>query len=99
MRSPTLTDNELGAILKRVVWDYAITPEQLVHIFKGHQQVPSLDRATLHARLLNGYAWHQLIRWFGFETTRSFLREETIIKVFPPSYRRKLTYAQRVLQE
>jgi hypothetical protein len=96
--SISLSDAELGGILKRVVWDYDLSEEQLVPIFKGLQQAGGLNQATLFARLLNGYSWYQLIQWFGFETTQTFLNDDAIAKVFPPSYRRKLIYAQQVLR-
>jgi len=94
----TLTDEELKVILKRVVWDYNITGDDLLEIYKGNMEGKGVNQAQLKAKLLNTYSWHQLIKWFGFETTQDFLRDEIVQLIFPASYRQKLFHAKRILR-
>ncbi|MCK9480985.1 MAG: hypothetical protein M0R38_04380 [Bacteroidia bacterium] len=93
-----LSDDELKIILKRVVWDYNISPDDLLAIFKGEMEGRGIDTAQLQAKLLNGYQWHNLIKWFGYETVRTFLRDEVIKAIFPASYRQKLLNAKTILR-
>jgi hypothetical protein len=94
----TLSENELKGILKKVVWDYNITPADLLAIFNGEMKSAALDQTQLHAKLLNSYSWHQLIKWFGFEKALNFLSDEAIRMIFPASYRQKLLHAKEILR-
>ena len=94
----TISDDELKIILKRVVWDYNISSEDLLAIFKGDKAGNSVDLIQLQAKLLNSYQWHQLIKWFGIETVKSYLKDEVIQKIFPPSYKNKLYHAKEILR-
>jgi hypothetical protein len=93
-----LTDEKLKVILKRVVWDYNISEDDLLEIYKGNMEGRGVNQVQLKAKLLNTYPWHQLIKWFGFETSRGFLKDEIIQMIFPASYRQKLFHAKRILR-
>jgi hypothetical protein len=88
---------ELGLILKKVVWEYEASPDDLAHIFLDEKKMSGLSKTQLQAKLLKGYSWHQLIRWFGFETAKSFLTDEAIRNVFPPSYRKRFQHVKNIL--
>ncbi len=92
-----LSRQELGLILKKVVWEYEVSPDDLVYIFFDEKKVPGLSKEHLQAKLLKGYSWHQLIRWFGFETAKAFLTDEVISKVFPLSYRKRFQHVKNIL--
>ncbi|MCC6768731.1 MAG: hypothetical protein IT240_06780 [Bacteroidia bacterium] len=89
-----LSEQELKTILTRVVWDYYISPDELLAVFYGEESSKGVNQVQLYAKLLNAYSWHQLIKWFGFEKARTILREEAIQMVFPASYRQKLLNAK-----
>lgn len=93
-----LSDEELKVILKQVVWDYNISADDLLAIFKGKMEGKGVNELQLKAKLLNSYPWHQLINWFGFETALSFLKDEIIQMIFPVSYRKKILNAKRILR-
>jgi hypothetical protein len=69
-----------------------------LEIYRGNRVGKGVNQAQLKAKLLNTYSWHQLIMWFGFETTRDFLKDEIIQMIFPASYRQKLFHAKRILR-
>ncbi len=93
-----ISDEELKKVLKRVVWDYNISPDELLAIFKGEKEGNSVNIIQLQAKLLNGYQWHDLIKWFGADTVKSFLKDEVIQQIFPPSYKNKLYHAKEILR-
>lgn len=97
-KQQTLSDEELKIVLKRVVWDYNISPDDLLAIFKGEMEGRGVDREQLYAKILNTYHWHQIIKWFGYEKSQSFLKDEVISMLFPVSYRQKMFNAKRILR-
>lgn len=77
-------------MLKRVVWDYNISEDDLLEIFLHDKKGHSMNKADLQARLLGYYNWHRIIRILGYPGAFDLLNDEAISRIFPKSYQKKL---------
>jgi hypothetical protein len=92
-----LTDEELKVILKRVVWDYNISGDDLLEIYKGNKEGRGVNQVQLKAKLLNTYSWYKLVDMLGYNEAVSLLKEDIIKMLWPKSLRLKYTHVKSIL--
>jgi hypothetical protein len=57
------TDEELKPLLKKVVWEYQLTPQETFSLLRNKtKKVCGLSRHYLLAKLLMTYNWYDCIR-------------------------------------
>lgn len=92
-----LTDEELKVILKRVVWDYNISGDDLLEIYKGNMEGRGVNQVQLKAKLLNTYSWYKLVDMLGYNETVSLLKEDIIKMLWSKSLRLTYTHVKSIL--
>lgn len=96
-KQQTLSDEELKIVLKRVVWDYNISPDDLLAIFKGEMEGRGVNMVQLKSRLLNSYSWYQLLDMFGYDGAVLLLKDEIIQLLWPKSVKSTYTNVKSLL--
>ena len=85
-------------LVKKVIWDYQLSDEEIMGIYRGDLVVGGMNEVKLKARVLNSYNWYTLIKELGFEEAKALLKPEIIRFLYPNSLKKMYTYAARVLQ-
>lgn len=67
MPEPEINIHELKKMLKRIVWDYNISEDDLLKIFLHNEKEHSMNKPDIESRLLGYYNWHRLIRVLGYQ--------------------------------
>ena len=88
---------EIRALLKRVVWDYAVDEDELCSIFEGKTSSFSLNKDKLSARLLLSTKWYTLLDLFGIEGVKDLLTDEAIQWIWIKDVRERFIYVRSVL--
>lgn len=97
MEDPNVDIDNLKAMLKRVVWDYDISEDDLLKIFLGKKEGHALNEGQLKARILNTYNWYFLLNFFGKEVAMNFLDDKVTKYLFPRSLKEKYVRAGKIL--
>jgi hypothetical protein len=99
MRPIRLKQKEMQNLVKKILWDYKLSDEQIIRIYSGDLEIGGMNELKLKARLLNSYNWYTLIRELGFNEARQLLKPEIIQYLYPKSLQKKYMYAAGLLRE
>jgi hypothetical protein len=86
-------------LAKKVLWDYKISDEEILLIYRGQLEMGGMNEYKLKARLLNSFNWYTLIKELGFNEAKLLLKPEIIKNLFPKDLQKKYTYAAGLLRE
>ncbi len=91
---------EKNKLLKQIVWDYDIPPEEIQAVFNGKKiSVGHYTRETLFLKLIESYSWFTIIQLFTVNEIQVLLTNGTIAKLRSPSLRKKYEFVQKRLQQ
>ena len=86
-------------LIKKVLWDYQLTDEEIMGIYQGDLVVGGMNENKLKARLLNSYSWYTLVKVMGLKRASELLKPEIISFLYPKALQKSYTYAARLLQQ
>jgi len=92
-------NEELKEELKKIVWDYEVSLEELIQILEGRKKSFSLNREKILARLLLSVNWYKLLEIFGPQVLKEILNDEVLKYIHIESLRQDFIYAREVLSE
>lgn len=84
-------------LIKKVLWDYQLTDEDVIRIYKGDLAIGGMNDVKLKARLLNSFNWYTLIKELGFNEAKELLQPDIIKFLYPRALQESYKYAARVL--
>ena len=90
-------DTRLSEALKQAVWDYKISPHELLAILEGKKTTFSFNQQKLCARLLTSVDWYALVDIFGTRNLRLMLNDDVLRNIWNNDARQRLIYARSVL--
>ena len=92
-------NEKLKEELKKIVWDYEVSLEELIQILEGRKKSFSLNREKILARLLLSVNWYKLLEIFGPHILKEILNDEVLKYIHIESLRQDFIYAREVLNE
>ena len=92
-------NEKLKEELKKIVWDYEVSLEELIQILEGRKKSFSLNREKILARLLLSVNWYKLLEIFGPHILKEILNDEVLKHIHTESLRQDFVYAREVLSE
>ncbi len=92
-------NEKLKEELKKIVWDYEVSLEELIQILEGRKKSFSLNREKILARLLLSVNWYKLLEIFGPHILKEILNDEVLKYIHIESLRQDFIYAREVLSE
>ena len=92
-------NEKLKEELKKIVWDYEVSLEDLIQILEGRKKSFSLNREKILARLLLSVNWYKLLEIFGPHILKEILNDEVLKYIHIESLRQDFIYAREVLNE
>ncbi len=84
-------------LLKNILWDYHLTDEEIMRIYKGELVIGGMDEIKLKSRLLNSYNWYTLVKVLGIKEAKLLLKPEIIKYIYPTQLQHKYQYAASIL--
>jgi hypothetical protein len=95
-----LETQEIDKILKQILWDYNIPPEEVIAVFKGEKNLAGhYSRQMLFQKIIESYSWFTIIQLFTPNEIKYLLTSQTISKLRSPSLRKKYEFVQKRLQQ
>ncbi|OQX79168.1 MAG: hypothetical protein B6D56_07705 [Candidatus Omnitrophica bacterium 4484_70.1] len=94
-----MNTEKLKEELKKIVWDYEISLEELIQILEGRKKSFSLNREKILARLLLSVNWYKLLEIFDPQVLKEILNDEVLKYIHIESLRQDFIYAREALSE
>lgn len=89
-----------GSILKRIIWDYHISPDEIYDFLRSdNEHLYHFTKEMLYIRILERLSWYEILELFSVSHIKEMLDKETIKKLRSESMRQKYEYARRVLHK
>jgi hypothetical protein len=94
-----LNQEEKLKLMKKLTWDYNISPQDLLDLIEGRiTNAGPFDRKGWFVRCLQDLPWHVLVPlWGGIEEIKPLLTTETIRRVYPSSRRETFERIRKIL--
>lgn len=86
-------------LFKNILWDYRLSEEEILSIYRGDAEIGGMNESKLKARLLNSYNWYTLIQEMGFNEAKELLKPKIIQFLYPKTLQDTYTYAAGLLRE
>ena len=94
-----LTQKEKIEIIKKINWDYAVEPEEILQVIENKKkQAGPFDRKKLFLRCVERMPWHRISGLWGAENAKEMLTAEILMKVRTTSRRGHLEQLQKILR-
>jgi len=91
---------ERQKILKSLMWDYAISPNDLEELLDGKiVKAGHYTREKLFAKMLTGLPWYTIIQLMPVKNIKDMLTNEVIAVLWPKSVQKQYEYIRKRLQE
>ncbi len=91
---------EKNKILKQILWDYNISPDEADAVLKGEKQSAGhYTRENLFLKLLESYSWYTIIQLISPKVIKSLLTKQLISKLRSPALRNKYEFVRERLQQ
>jgi len=87
-------------LLRQIMWDYNIPPEELFEVLHGKREYAGhYNREKLLVKLLESYPWFTILKILPADELKEILTDDVIYKIRSRSLRIKYEYAKKRLQE
>ncbi len=91
---------EKNRLLKQVLWDYNITPEELEAVLKGEKSMAGhFNKEKIFQKLIESYSWYTVIQFFTTNELQALLTVDIIKNLRSPSLRKKYEFVRKRLLE
>jgi hypothetical protein len=91
---------EKNTILRQIVWDYDISPEDIEAVLKGEKKLAGhYTREMLFQKMIESYSWFTIIQLFTPNEIQHLLTNQVISKLRSPSLRQKYEFVQKRLRQ
>ena len=88
------------ALLRRIVWDYSIDPEEIYDFVMGKRKtLYHFTKEMIFLRILERLSWYEILELLPLQIIKNMLNTSTIEKLRTVSLKEKYEYARRVLQK
>lgn len=89
---------EIKNILKKIVWDYEISPKDIYLCLKDKiEKAGFYDKTALIIKMLENLSWYEIIEVIGFEEIKRYLTKENVNKIYPKGLRDKYAILRKLL--
>ena len=94
-----MTIEERYQLLRQLIWDYNIPPEDVDAVLRGQKEMAGhYTREMLFRKLLECFPWFTIIQLFTIEEIKYLLSNNVINTLRFESLRNKYKYVQKRLQ-
>lgn len=77
-----MNKDALQSVLKGIIWDYNVNPDELFEVITGkREKTGPFDAERLFMRMLERLSWYELVEILGMEYIKEHLRETIIKKI------------------
>ncbi|MCK4799048.1 MAG: hypothetical protein KAT05_16865 [Spirochaetes bacterium] len=92
-------DNILN-ILKKIIWDYNISPEEVYKCLKGQIDKSGFyTRNDLILKMLEHLYWYEIIKVVPLEEIKAFLTVSNVKKIYPKGLQLKYEFLRKLLYQ
>ncbi|MEI6575562.1 MAG: hypothetical protein WCO63_05220 [Bacteroidota bacterium] len=91
---------ERNKLLRQILWDYNIDPEDVDAVLKGERErAGHYSKEMLFQKLIESYSWFTVIQLISPVEIQTLLTKNLINKLRTPSLRSKYEFVRKRLQE
>ena len=91
---------ERNTILKQILWDYAISAEDIDAVLCGEmKQAGHYNQEMIFLKILESYSWFTILQLYSPTQIKNLLTSQVIKKLRSPSLRKKYEFVQKRLQQ
>lgn len=91
---------ERERILKQVMWEYNILPQDIEDLFAGKKSnVGHYNKYTLFRKFLESFSWFTIVDFFGVDQIKYLLTDDVIKSLRFNSLRKQYEFIKQRLQE
>ena len=95
-----MTSAERIKLLRQIMWDYNISPEEVDAVLKGKtEKAGHYTREAIFIKLLESYSWFTILQLFSPLEIRQLLTDDVIKRLRFKSLRIKYGYVRERLQQ
>ena len=82
-------------VLKQILWDYSITPEEGEKILSADRNSP--EKQSIYLKLIHSANWYKLKKILSEKELREALSSEIVSRIHIPTLREKYMYVRKLL--
>jgi hypothetical protein len=91
---------ERKKLLRQIMWDYRISPEEVDAVLKGKtEKAGHYNREAIFIKLLESYSWFTILQLFSPLEIRQLLTDDVIKRLRFKSLQIKYSYVRKRLQQ
>ena len=95
-----MTSAERKKLLKQIMWDYRISPEEVDAVLKGKaEKAGHYNREVIFIKLLESYSWFIILQLFSPLEIKKLLTDDVIKRLCFKSLQIKYGYVRKRLQQ
>ena len=87
-------------LLKQILWDYPIPPEDIEAVLKGEKRLAGhYTKEMLFQKIVESYSWFTIIQLFTPNEVQKLLTSNTVNKLRSPALQKKYEFIRKRLQQ